>query len=68
MSPTLNRVPALAHKMTNRLQIYIWERSEATLDGRVHWGLKKLVLKFLERVLNCLHRQGHSKGQQSWES
>lgn len=68
MSPTLNGVPALAHKMTNRFQIYIWERSEATLDGRVHWELKKLVLKFLERVRNCLHRQGHSKGQQSWES
>lgn len=67
MSPTLNGVPALAHKMTNRFQIYIWERSEATLDGRVHWGLK-LVLKFLKRVRNCLHRQGHSKGQQSWES
>lgn len=67
MSPTLNGVPALAHKMTNRFQIYIWERSEATLDGRVHWVLK-LVLKFLERVLNCLHRQGHSKGRQSWES
>lgn len=50
MFPTLNGVPALAHKMTNRFQIYIWERSEATLDGRVHWGLK-LVLKFLKRVL-----------------